>query len=171
VCSLDFQCQIMKTLYLVRHAKSSWKHDVIDHKRPLKGRGKKDGALVSNHLTTEIEAPEKIITSDARRALDTALFFKNAFAIDDLDFETNHSLYDFSGQQVMDLVKNLPKSVQRVMIVGHNHAFTSIANMLGNTYIENVPTCGFVHLQFEEEHWNDITTGKTIHTLFPRDLK
>jgi len=161
----------MKTLYLVRHAKSSWKHDVIDHKRPLKGRGKRDGALVSNYLKDEVKAPQKIITSDATRALETATYFKKAFAIDDLDFETNHGLYDFSGQQVMEIIKNLPKAVKRVMIVGHNHAFTSIANMLGNTYIDNVPTCGFVELRFEEDHWNDITTGKTIRTLFPRDLK
>ncbi|MEM7087663.1 MAG: histidine phosphatase family protein [Bacteroidota bacterium] len=161
----------MKTLYLVRHAKSSWKHDVIDHKRPLKGRGKRDGALVSNYLKDEIQAPQKIVTSDATRALSTAIYFKNSFAIDDSDFETNHGLYDFSGQQVMGIIKNLPKTVDRVMVVGHNHAFTSIANMLGNTYIDNVPTCGFVHLEFEEEHWNDITTGKTIRTLFPRDLK
>jgi len=161
----------MKTLYLVRHAKSSWKHDVIDHKRPLKGRGKRDAALVSNYLIDEVKAPQKIITSDAARALETAIYFKKAFAIDDFDFETNHNLYDFSGQQVMEIIKNLPKAVKRVMIVGHNHAFTSIANMLGNTYIDNVPTCGFVQLQFDEAHWNDITTGKTIRTLFPRDLK
>jgi phosphohistidine phosphatase len=57
------------------------------------------------------------------------------------------------------------------MIVGHNHAFTSVANMLGNRYIDNVPTCGFVMLRFNEKKWSNITTGKTVKTIFPRDLK
>ena len=161
----------MKTLYMVRHAKSSWKHDVIDHKRPLKGRGKRDSALVSNYLRHEIKPPQKIITSDASRAFETASSFKKAFSMKEEDFMTNHDLYDFSGQNVMDIIKKLPDSCDRIMIFGHNHAFTSIANMLGNTYIDNVPTCGFVHLEFDEEQWKDITTGKTIRTLFPRDLK
>ena len=57
------------------------------------------------------------------------------------------------------------------MIVGHNHAFTSIANMLGNKFIDNVPTCGFVQLEFEADKWDEITTGKTVMTLFPKELK
>lgn len=161
----------MKTLYMVRHAKSSWKHDVIDHERPLKERGKRDGVLVSEYIKEKLVPPEKIITSDAVRALSTASYFKDAFDIADADFMTNHSLYDFSGRNVIDIIKNLNDSLDRVMIVGHNHAFTSIANMLGNTYIDNVPTCGFVQLEFDESSWKSITTGKTIITVFPKDLK
>lgn len=160
----------MKTLYLVRHAKSSWKHDVDDHKRPLKSRGERDGRLVSKKVSEEIEPPQKIICSDATRALSTAQFFKEAMNINDANFETNHDLYDFSGQNVMRIIKSLDDSLDKVMIVGHNHAFTSVANMLGNRYIENVPTCGFVMLQFDEKKWSDITTGITLKTIFPRDL-
>ncbi len=161
----------MKTLYLVRHAKSSWKHDVDDHKRPLKNRGERDGRLVSKQVKDEIKPPQKIISSDATRALSTAIFFKKALKVEDANFETNHDLYDFSGQNVMRIIKSLDDSLERVMIVGHNHAFTSVANMLGNKYIENVPTCGFVMLEFDEKSWSDITTGKTVKTIFPRDLK
>jgi phosphohistidine phosphatase len=161
----------MKTLYMVRHAKSSWKHDVIDHQRPLKGRGENDGKLVSAHIKDIVKPPQRIITSDAVRALSTAMFFKEAFGLSDRDFETNHSLYDFSGQNVINIIKNMPNSMDRVMIVGHNHAFTSIANMLGNSYIDNVPTCGFVQLEFDENEWSKITTGKTVMTLFPKELK
>lgn len=161
----------MKTLYLVRHAKSSWKHDVDDHKRPLKNRGERDGRLVSKQVKDEIKPPQKIISSDATRALSTANFFKKALKVEDANFETNHDLYDFSGQNVMRIIKSLDDSLERVMIVGHNHAFTSVANMLGNKYIENVPTCGFVMLEFNEKSWSDITTGKTVKTIFPRDLK
>ncbi|MGO3181996.1 MAG: SixA phosphatase family protein [Aequorivita sp.] len=161
----------MKTLYLVRHAKSSWKHDVDDHKRPLKNRGERDGRLVSDKVKTEIDPPQKMISSDATRALSTAQFFKKALDIDDANFETNHDLYDFSGQNVMRIIKSLDDDLDSVMIFGHNHAFTSVVNMLGNRYIDNVPTCGFVMLQFDENKWGDITTGKTVKTIFPRDLK
>ena len=161
----------MKTLYLVRHAKSSWKDDVDDHKRPLKEKGERDGQLVSNKVKTEIPPPQKILSSDATRALATANFFKEALNISDANFETNHDLYDFSGQNVMRIIKSLDDNLDSVMIFGHNHAFTSVVNMLGNLYIENVPTCGFVMLQFDETKWSEITTGKTIKTIFPRDLK
>jgi phosphohistidine phosphatase len=161
----------MKTLYMVRHAKSSWKHDVIDHKRPLKGRGKRDGVLVAAHLGKKIKPPQKIISSDATRALSTAHYLKDAFNTDDANFMTDHDLYDFSGQNVFNIIKNLPEELDRVLIVGHNHAFTSIANMLGNKYIDNVPTCGFVHLEFDVDKWKDIVRGKTVSTVFPRDLK
>ena len=161
----------MKTLYLVRHAKSSWKHNVDDHERPLKGRGERDGVLVSRFVKQSVLPPQKIISSDAVRALTTAQFFKEAFEVIDANFETNSELYDFSGQNVMRIIKSLPKELDIVMIVGHNHAFTSVANMLGNRYIDNVPTCGFVMLEFDEKKWNDITTGKTVKTVFPRDLK
>ncbi len=156
---------------MVRHAKSSWKHDVIDHKRPLKKRGDNDAILVSNYVSKEVKKPNKIISSDAVRALTTAEYFKKAFNISEDDFVVNHNLYDFSGHKVMDIIKNLDNSLDRVMIVGHNHAFTSVANMLGNKYIDNVPTCGFVEIQFDDTQWNTISTGTTIQTIFPRDLK
>lgn len=161
----------MKTLYMVRHAKSSWEFDVIDHKRPLKDRGINDGFLISNFVAKNFAAPNQIVSSDAVRALSTAKFFKDAFNIPDDRFKITHNLYDFSGHKVMETIKRLDDNWDRVMIVGHNHAFTSIANMLGNKYIDNVPTTGFVVLEFNESNWNDITTGITKHTVFPRDLK
>jgi phosphohistidine phosphatase len=161
----------MKTLYMARHAKSSWKQDVIDHQRTLKGRGRRDGDLVSEYVAKNYKAPEMIVSSDAVRALSTANYFKKAFEVADEDFSTNNSLYDFSGQNVMEVIKNLDNSQERIMIVGHNHAFTSIANMLGNQYIDNLPTCGFVIIEFDVESWSDISTGKTATMVFPRHLK
>lgn len=161
----------MKTLYMARHAKSSWKHDVIDHQRPLKGRGKRDGKLVSEYVAKNYKAPEKLISSDATRALATATYFKNAFQVKDEDFSTDHSLYDFSGNNVMEVIKNLDDAHDCMMIVGHNHAFTSIVNMLGNQYIDNLPTAGFVIIEFDVTSWSAISTGKTTSMVFPRHLK
>ncbi len=156
---------------MCRHAKSSWKHEVTDHQRPLKGRGKRDGVLMSKHLAENSEAPELIVTSEAVRAFSTALYFKEAWKISDKDFIKNNSLYDFSGQQVMQVIKELDDNKNCIMIVGHNHAFTSIANMLGNEYMDNLPTCGFVAIEFNVDKWQDINSGKTVQRVFPRDLK
>jgi len=161
----------MKTLIMVRHAKSSWKHDVIDHQRPLNTRGEEDAVLVSTQVKLNVEPPQKIISSDAKRALSTARYFKKSFSINDEDFSTNHELYDFAGQNVMNFIKGLSNSLDRVMIVGHNHAFTSIANMLGNKYIENVATCGFIVIEFDVDDWNKIRKGRTVKAIFPRELK
>ena len=60
---------------------------------------------------------------------------------------------------------------ETVMIVGHNHAFTSLVNMLGSSYLENLPTCGFVIIQFDEDSWSDITGGTTLKKIIPRNLK
>lgn len=161
----------MKTLYFVRHAKSSWKHEVTDHQRPLKGRGKRDAPLVANHVANLVSKPQMIFSSDAVRAHTTALFFKEAFSVSENDFSTDNSLYDFSGQQVMQVINNLDDALDCVMLVGHNHAFTSLVNMLGNDYIDNLPTSGFVAIDFDVESWKNISTGITTHKVFPRDLK
>ena len=161
----------MKTLYMVRHAKSSWKHDVIDHQRPLKGRGKRDCKLVSEKVKQDVKPPQLIISSDANRALSTAKYFKEVFNISDKKFKTDHDLYDFGGQNVMRIIKELDDSLDKVMIVGHNHAFTSIVNMLGDDHINNVPTCGFIVLEFEVDSWKDVKSGKLVTKIFPRELK
>jgi len=156
---------------MVRHAKSSWKHDVNDHQRPLKSRGERDGELVSKKIKNTIVPPQKIFSSNAERAMATAKYFKEALNVADENFSTTADLYDFSGQGVMRIIKELNNDWDTVMIVGHNHAFTSLANMLGSKFIDNIPTCGFVMIEFDEKKWNDITTGKTVNTLFPRDIK
>ncbi len=160
----------MKTLYFIRHAKSSWKHHVDDWKRPLKKRGVLDAIQVSKLLAKTCIKPQVIISSDAVRACSTARYFKDAFALKNDAFILNPQLYDFSGQQVLKLIKELKNTLDYVMLCGHNHAFTSIVNSLGSININNVPTCGFVAITFEVNKWSEITTGTTSSMIFPRDL-
>ena len=96
----------MKTLYFIRHAKSSWKHTVGDRHRPLKEQGIKDALQVSKLVAQTIVKPQVIITSDALRTQSTATYFKDAFKLKNDAFVVNPELYDFSGQQVMKLIKN-----------------------------------------------------------------
>jgi len=161
----------MKTLYILRHAKSSWSEGVDDHKRSLNSRGKNDAELVSNYVIHKLNKPQKIYSSDANRAQTTARYFKEAFKVSDVNFILNPNLYDFSGQKVLEVIKNLNNDLDSVMIVGHNHALTSIVNMIGDSVINNLPTCGFVEIQFDIDRWEYANFGHTSTTVFPKDLK
>ncbi len=160
----------MKRLFLVRHAKSSWEYNVSDYERPLNARGFKDAQLVSNELIGHLN-PEIVLSSDAMRAKTTANIFMTNLKVNEKIFKLNHSLYDFSGKNVLEVIKNVENSISELLIFGHNNAITSIVNSYGNLHINNVPTCGVVGIEFESDTWKDIERGITIKTLFPRDLK
>lgn len=160
----------MKKLILMRHAKSSWEFNVSDHERPLKTRGYKDAELVSKYLVNEIK-PELIMSSDALRAKTTAGIFVSNLNIGSKEIVLNHLLYDFSGADLVNVIKNCSDSVNELMIFGHNYAITNFVNSYGDLPIDNVPTSGATILEFEVDRWSDIKKGKTIKTMFPRDLK
>ncbi|MFD1613612.1 SixA phosphatase family protein [Gelatiniphilus marinus] len=161
----------MKTLILIRHAKSSWKHDVIDHQRPLNKRGTEDAKAVSNHLKASNLAINKVLTSDAVRAQTTANTFISNLKIDKTLVESNHDLYDFSGYNLVKTIKAVDASVNKLMVFGHNHAITHFVNTYGDMHIENVPTCGVTIIEFNISNWADLVKGKTVQTIFPKTLK
>ena len=86
------------------------------------------------------------------------------------NFLISNELYDFSGKSVMDFVKNLDDNLTTVIIFGHNHAFTQIANLWGDVYIENVPTAGLVQLNFEIDKWRDIIRRKNGKNDIPKTI-
>lgn len=161
----------MKTLFLVRHAKSSWELPVGDKERPLKTRGLKDALLVANKFLERENFPVNIFTSPAKRALETCKIFVNLSEKEDLDVSIIDDLYDFNGTNVIKFLKNLDKGLDSVMIFGHNHAFTSISNIFGDRYIENLPTSGLVKINFDTNDWSEIENGQTELIIFPKDLR
>nr|WP_321247655.1 histidine phosphatase family protein [uncultured Psychroserpens sp.] len=161
----------MKTLVLVRHAKSSWKHNVGDKERPLKKRGIADANLVSIAFKNRELEFNKVYSSPANRALSTCKIFINNLSIDNDKLVIDEDLYDFGGECVIEFLKNLNEGYQNVMIFGHNHAFTSICNIFGSTFIDNLPTSGLAVIDFDVNSWTDINKGNTRFTIFPRDLK
>ena len=161
----------MKKLVLVRHAKSSWKHNVIDHERPLNDRGFNDAKKISNYLADSNLNLELVLSSDAMRAKTTANVFTSNLNINHDISRLLHDLYDFSGENLVKIIKNCDDKINCLMIFGHNHAITAFVNSFGDKYIDNVPTCGVVIIEFEINSWKNLTKGKTLKTLFPRDLK
>jgi len=161
----------MKTIILIRHAKSSWEFDVKDEERPLKKRGFKDSHLVSSAFKKKNINPDFIFSSTANRALSTCRIFMKNLEINERLLSVENELYDFGGEQVVRFLKKLDEDYKNVMIFGHNHAFTSICNIFGNIFIDNLPTSGLVVIDFDTNSWATIEKGNTRLTIFPRDLK
>jgi len=161
----------MKEIILIRHGKSSWEYDVTDRERPLKTRGINDIKLVANHFFNSNSVPEIIFSSPARRALSTCEIFMNTLNIAKEQVVVVEELYDFDGRNVIDFIKNLSNEYNEVMIFGHNHAFTSISNIFGDTFIDNLPTSGLVKLKFDINDWNDLKKGITEFIIIPKELK
>lgn len=161
----------MKNLILIRHAKSSWEYNVIDHERPLKDRGITDAKIVLEEFNKYDFKIDKVLISDANRTKLTAEIFKKTLEINPEICDYSHDLYDFSGELLTKVIKSCDDSVQNLMVFGHNYAITNFANTYGDQYFENVPTSGLVWLEFNTGHWKNISQAKTKLHLFPKELK
>ena len=158
----------MKTLILVRHGKSSWEYEVGDKDRPLKERGINDAYLVGSVFRMQAPEIDAAYSSPANRALHTALILMRSLNYPLGRFQITEDLYDFSGGSVARFVQGLDDALQTVIIFGHNHAFTHIANQWGSESIDNVPTSGLVQLSFNINSWRDIQSGQTEKVIFPK---
>jgi phosphohistidine phosphatase len=161
----------MKKLILIRHAKSSWKFNVIDHERPLNSRGLLDSQLIASCLGSKKVIADLVIISDATRTKLTSEIILSKLKINQEKVVFSHDLYDFSGSNLTQVIKDCPNNVNTLMVFGHNHAITSFVNIYGDMFIENVPTCGVVIIEFNIDNWDELIQGKTIETIFPKDLR
>ncbi len=162
----------MKTLYIVRHAKSSWEYDGIkDIDRPLKKRGINDAYLISSVLQKKIETPSVFVSSCANRALHTATIFSYSFNFPFANLKISKSLYSFSDGYLIKTVKALDNGYDSAIIFSHDHGISDFVNKFGNKIIDHVPTCGVVGIEFKTKHWKDIKNGKTLFTEFPKYYK
>ncbi len=160
----------MKEIILVRHGKSSWEYAVSDRDRPLQERGVRDALMVAGALGG-LPRPDAVFSSPANRALHTCTILMRELRLPLELLRLSEALYDFSGGSVEAFVKGLDDGLGRVMLFGHNHAFTALANTWGDRYIDNVPTTGMVHLRFESGGWADLSGGHTQAVVFPKNLK
>lgn len=161
----------MKNLILIRHAKSSWEAPLKDFDRPLMKRGILDAHDVSLKISEYLPKTYIIWSSTAARATETALIFAQnlSYPLESIVFRDD--LYTFDERQLEKVIKSCDNSLESVILFGHNEAITNFVNKFGDVFIDNVPTSGFVSLQFEADSWNTIDKGKTHKTIFPKDLK
>ncbi|WP_281225257.1 SixA phosphatase family protein [Flavobacterium aquiphilum] len=161
----------MKNLILIRHAKSSWEVPLHDKDRPLTSQGMQSAHLVSSTAIKYLPKTFSIWSSTAERAVETALIFAQNinFPLESIIYKDE--LYTFDERKLEKVIKSYSNGYDSIIIFGHNEAITNFVNKFGDVYIDNVPTAGFVHIEFDCESWDDIHKGKTKKMLFPRDLK
>ena len=154
----------MKTLYLIRHAKSSWDDpEQADHERPLNKRGKKDAPNMARRLKEKHVTPDVMITSTATRAHDTCRAFAKILDFDKDKIKTEKRLYHADEEQILKVIREL-KDRERddeevVLLFGHNPGLTEFANRLLDENIDNIPTCGIVKAQLKIKHWKEAQFG------------
>ena len=162
----------MKNLVLIRHSKSSWKGGISDLERPINERGQNDAELVSKEMLSKLRIePDLILISPANRAKLTADIFVKNLNWSSKEIFIEPELYDFSGEPTFNVIQMCDDDVDTLVLFGHNPTFSILASQLGSEFIENVPTSGFVHLQFDIDSWENVNNGVTLKTIFPRDLK
>lgn len=164
----------LKTIYFIRHAKSSWSDAMLsDHDRPLNERGKYDAPRMARRLLGIGVSPDGILTSSAKRARQTAKAFRQVFGLGKEDILVREKLYHAWPETIEEEVKKLPVEWKTVLVFGHNPGYTDLANRLQHdNYIGNVPTCGIVGAHADVEQWSDfsLTDSKRIAYLYPKQV-
>lgn len=162
----------MKTLWLIRHAKSSWGIDNLsDIDRPLNERGYSDAHEMAKRMKKRI-SNGLIVTSPAIRAASTAFIFARHLGIDPSDLMLRKTLYESGTEQYLAVIGSLPDNHTDVLLFGHNPVISLTANLLVGTTIEEMPTTGIIGIGFEEHSWKKAaaSTGRLVAYDFPKNI-
>lgn len=146
----------MKTLYLIRHAKSSWKdHSLDDFDRPLNKRGKRDAPFMGELLADNEIFPDIIYSSPAKRARDTAKTIAQKIGYTK-EIVFDERIYEFNFVTLVRIIKEIDNTFESAFLFGHN----PILNIFMEEYCgfdENIPTCGVIKIIFNCDDWKKIT--------------
>lgn len=157
----------MKSLLLIRHAKSSWEDDVLnDFDRPLNERGKKEAPEMAKSLKKNKVTIDCFVSSPARRAKKTAKLFIREYEKDEREIILIPELYHASVQTFIKVVSELNNSYETVAIFSHNPGITEFVNTLTEVQIDNMPTCGIFAVQAQINSWSGFVDAKKEHWLF-----
>ena len=164
----------MKTLILVRHAKSSWDNPTLsDHDRPLLEIGKKRTRLVISRLQDLKVQPDIIISSSAVRALETAKYIAKGLNYPVESIKTSDAYYMASKQELLNEFFDMPDRFNTVMLAGHNPTLTNLANKFLSQPLDNLPTSGVVKIVFDTDKWDQICKARIESELVitPKKIK
>jgi phosphohistidine phosphatase len=164
----------MKTLYIVRHAKSSWSQDgITDFERPLNNRGLHDAPIMGSRLKQRKAAPAVIRSSAAMRAITTARLLAEVLEFPLENIEIDEGMYAAGSQDIYRIVRQLPQEAHAAMLVGHNPTMHMVANRLGGFSADNLPTCGICCIDFEVATWEEVLSaqGNLRYYEYPKKVQ
>ncbi len=163
----------MRTLFLIRHAKSSWDNPGLrDFNRPLNERGLHDAPLMAQMLVKRGIRPDLIVSSPAKRALGTAVFFARAFGMEETGIVQEEDIYEATPTDILRIISRLPDDARTVMLFGHNPTFTEVANRFSADFVDNIPTCGIVQIESDAESWKSLyeENASVRACFFPKEV-
>ncbi|WP_223789599.1 SixA phosphatase family protein [Marinicella meishanensis] len=151
----------MKSVHLIRHAKSSWDHPgLADRARPLSQRGHRDTRIMAHAMHEAGVVFDHVLCSVAQRAQLTIQGVAEHWPGRPIDWQLHESLYTFSASAIWSLVRALTDDQQVVFLVGHNPAFTDFVNQASAAGLANVPTCAYAHVSFTQAtQWQEVVAG------------
>ncbi len=163
----------MKTLLIMRHAKSSWKDsDLKDSERPLNKRGKKDAPFMAEVLVEKELVPQRILSSTAVRAVETVKFLTEAMDYDQ-EILFLDAYYMAEPETYIEYIRQLPDNIERVMVMGHNPGLEGLVQILCGQ-VESLPTAAVAHLAIPVDSWQDLTLDTECHLVdlfLPQELR
>lgn len=151
----------MKTIYIARHAKSSWDFPLLsDEERPLMEKGKKNTMKAAELLQQKQIKIDVIISSHAVRALETAKIFARILQYPPGQIKVDEQVYHASADNLADVVFELDDRHSSAMIVGHNPTMTDFLNRLLKEPVENFKTSGVASISFDTDQWAKIPMAR-----------
>ena len=146
----------MKTLYLMRHAKSSWSFDELtDQERPLNDRGRTDAPHMGQALAKRQLTLDLLVSSPAVRALSTAVLVAREIGYPHNDIKVEPAIYQAEIDTLLSVIRGLPDTANSVLLTGHNPTITDLANYLlpNDGLTSEMPTAAVLCLHFKTDHW------------------
>jgi phosphohistidine phosphatase len=158
----------MKTLLIIRHAKSSWDIGSLnDFERPLNERGKKDAPEMAQRLSDKKINIDAFISSPAKRAKKTAEFFCLVYNKKEEDIIFISALYHASTQTFYETIEGIDDNFNVVAVFSHNPGITSFVNELTDSVkIDNMPTCGIFAVTIDIDKWKSFTKATKEFLFF-----
>jgi len=167
----------MVRLYILRHAKSSWKTDGLDDfHRPLNARGRKAAPAMGNYMQQHGILPDLILCSAAVRARETLDLILTALEGEPA-VEVDEGLYLAGAGTLLDRLRRLDSGPDSVMVIGHNPGLHDLALSLSapgeqQVPVAKYPTAALTELEFTDRNWPDVGpgTGDVVRFVAPRTL-
>ncbi len=156
----------MKSLIIIRHAKSSWEKITDDFNRPLNERGKNDAPIMAKKLIKDNITIDAFISSPAKRAKKTAGLFIREFEGNKNDIILVPELYNASASVFYNVTAGLDNAFNTVAIFAHNPGVTDFANALTAFRIDDMPTCGIFAIKIHTNTWQDFESAQKEFWFF-----
>ena len=150
----------MKTLLIMRHAKTQPDAPNGDHARVLTGRGHRDATTMGLYISTLVGTPDAIVTSDATRALETAELVATSCRFTS-PLTVEPGIYGANASALANIVRQLPDTAACLVLVGHNPGMHDLIRLLSDSdvLVEHLPTAGIARLERDSDQWQDLTPG------------